>query len=101
MFEAPEPSDLDAIEAAWPRAGDASGDVERASVLPTELYPEASSDPRPRVYGMPRWADMFSARQLLGMGVLVEELRKQRPEIERVEGEERGAAVEHLLAFVV
>ncbi|MBK9409372.1 MAG: DUF1156 domain-containing protein [Gemmatimonadetes bacterium] len=101
MFEAPEPSDLDAIEAAGHELATHRATWERASVLPTELYPEASSDPRPRVYGMPRWADMFSARQLLGMGVLVEELRKLRPEIERVEGEERGAAVEHLLAFVV
>ena len=51
--------------------------------------------------GILTWADMFSARQLLGMGVLVEELRGLRPEIVKKEGEERGRAVEHVLAFAV
>jgi adenine-specific DNA methylase len=51
--------------------------------------------------GILTWADMFSARQLLGMGVLVEELRGLRTEILKKEGEERGGAVEHLLAFAL
>jgi len=50
---------------------------------------------------MPRWADMFSPRQLLGLGVLVEELRALRPEIMAKENEGRGGAVEHLLAFAI
>ncbi|HTP28422.1 MAG TPA: hypothetical protein VMK12_22545, partial [Anaeromyxobacteraceae bacterium] len=63
--------------------------------------PEVSSDPRPRLYGMPRWADMFSPRQLLSMGVVVEELRGLRPMIEKKEGQETGQVVEHLLAFAI
>lgn len=100
-FEPPEPSDLEAIDRAAKELAKHRARWERENVIPTELYPEATSDPRPRVYGMPRWADMFSARQLLGMGVLVEELRAMRPEIAAKEGEERGAAIEHLLAFAI
>lgn len=100
-FEPPVERDLDAIEAAATELEKHRARWERENVIPTELYPEVSSDPRPRVYGMPRWADMFSARQLLGMGVLVEELRGLRPEIVAKEGEERGAAIEHLLAFAI
>lgn len=100
-FEPPERGDLDAIEAAAKELAKHRARWERENVIPTELYPEVTSDPRPRVYGMPRWADMFSARQLLGMGVLVEELRALRPEIVAKEGEDRGGAIEHLLAFAI
>ena len=44
---------------------------------------------------------MFSPRQLLSMGVLIEELGKLRPEILKAEGCELGEAVVHLLAFVI
>ena len=50
---------------------------------------------------MPRWADLFSPRQLLALGVLVEELRRLRPEITAVEGDEMGEAIVHLLAFAL
>lgn len=98
-FEPPEDSDLQAIAAAERELEKHRARWERENVIPTELYPEVSSDPRPRNYGMPRWSAMFSARQLLGMGVLVEELRGLRREILAKEGDERGGAVEHLLAF--
>lgn len=100
-FESPERRDLDAIEAAAKELEKHRQRWERENVIPTELYPEVTSDARPRKYGMPRWTDMFSSRQLLGIGVLVEELRGLRSEIVAEEGEERGAAIEHLLAFAL
>ncbi len=66
---------------------------ERNGIIPTELYPEVSSDERLRRYGMLRWADMFSSRQLLCFGVLVEELKKLRLEMIQQEGAELGEAV--------
>jgi putative DNA methylase len=101
IFEPPEPRDLEAIEAAGKELAKRRAQWERKNVIPTELYPEVTSDPRPRVYGMPRWADMFSPRQLLGMGVLVEELRALRPKIVAKDGDERAGAIEHLLAFAI
>ncbi len=65
-----------------------------------EMYPEVSSDERPRTYGMPRWADMFAPRQLLSMGTLVEELNAMRQEILKAEGIQLGEAVVHMLALI-
>jgi adenine-specific DNA methylase len=98
-FRPPEPEDLKALVEAQKELVKLRPGWEKANVIPTELYPEISSDERPRLYGMPRWADMFSPRQLLAMGVLVEELRKLRTEIIKAEGRELGEAVAHLLAF--
>ena len=98
-FQPPETEDLKALEAAARAVKKLRPAWEKANVIPTELYPEVTTDPRPRVYGMPRWADMFSPRQLLCFGVLVEELSNMRKELLEEEGEEMGQAVEHLLAF--
>jgi adenine-specific DNA methylase len=72
---------------------------EKVNIIPTEKYPEVTMDERPRLYGMPTWADMLSPRQLLCMGVLVEELRKLRVEIVNAEATDLGEAISHLLAF--
>ena len=53
------------------------------------------------MYGLTTWAGLFSSRQLLGFGVLVEELRRLRSLILEEEGAEFGQAVCVLLAFVI
>ncbi|MFH1952404.1 MAG: DUF1156 domain-containing protein [Pseudomonadota bacterium] len=98
-FQPPTPEDLKALEAAEKELARLRPGWEKSNVIPTELYPEVTSDDRPRIYGMPRWADMFSPRQLLCFGVLVEELRKLRAEIVKAERAEMGEAVVHLLAM--
>jgi adenine-specific DNA methylase len=100
-FQPPESADVQALEAAEKELARLRPGLERNNIIPTELYPEVSSDERPRLYGMPRWADMFSPRQLLCFGVLVEELRKLRSEIVKADGTDVAAAVEHLLAFAI
>jgi adenine-specific DNA methylase len=98
-FRPPEPTDLKALEAAEKELERLRPQWERDGIIPTEEYPEISSDERPRLYGMPRWSDLFSPRQLLALGTLVEELRHLRTEIVETEGEETGEAVVHLLAL--
>ena len=100
-FELPTPEDLKALVDAEKELARLRPGWEKANIIPTEFYPEVSSDPRPRAYGMPRWADMFAPRQLLCMGVMVEELLKLRPEVIKADGPELGEAVVHLLAFVI
>lgn len=100
-FEPPEQPDLDAIEAAAKELKKHRARWEKENVIPTERIPVGDETGEPLARGITTWADMFSARQLLGMGVLVEELRGLRPEIVAKEGEERGAAIEHLLAFAI
>lgn len=100
-FEPPVERDLDAIEAADRELKKHRTRWEKENVIPTERIPVGDKTGEPLARGITTWADMFSARQLLGMGVLVEELRALRPEIVSKEGEERGAAIEHLLAFAI
>lgn len=100
-FQPPEPADLRALEEAERELERLRPAWEKGNVIPTEYYPVISSDDRPRLYGMPRWSDMFSPRQLLCFGVLVEELRNLRPEMVRAEGTATGQAVERLLAFAI
>jgi adenine-specific DNA methylase len=99
IFRPPYKEDLEALEMAEEALERIRPEWERRNVIPTELYPDVTTDPRPRIYGMPKWADMFSPRQLLCFGVLVEELQKLKPEIRKREGEEKGNAVITLLAF--
>ena len=47
---------------------------ERDNILPTEEVPHGD-DQRPHNYGMPRWRDMFSPRQLLAHGYCVQAFR--------------------------
>ena len=100
-FQPPTQEDLDAMTAATKALAKLRPDWEANGIIPTEQFPAVSSDERPIIYGMPRWADMFNARQLLGIGVLVEELKKLRPEILKNEGKEKGEGVELLLAVII
>jgi len=56
---------------------------------------------RPVYYGMARWCDLFTPRQLLGHLTLVEELNRLKPEILRELGLERGRAVVTYLQFMI
>lgn len=100
-FRSPLQADFDALAAAEEHLQQVRGDWEARNLIPTEEYPIVTSDARPRTYGMPRWADMFSPRQLLGFGVLMEELQTLRAETIAAEGEQLGEAILHLLAFAI
>ena len=100
-YRPPQQADYDAIAEAATELSRLRPSWERDNVIPNELYPRDSSELRPLAYGMPRWRDMFSPRQLLSLGVLVEELRTLRREIWEAEGAEQGAAIEALLALAI
>jgi adenine-specific DNA methylase len=98
-FRPPQQADLDALDAAEAQLQQWRGDWEARNLIPTESIPEGSKTREPLQRGVSRWADMFSPRQLLGFGVLMEELQALRSAIIEAEGEEVGEAVIHLLAF--
>jgi putative DNA methylase len=54
-----------------------------------------------RLYGVTRWCEMFTSRQLLGHITLTEELRRMGPEIIGDLGEDRGRAVITYLQFAI
>ena len=100
-FRPPQQPDLDALEAADAQLQQWRGDWEARNLIPTERVPHGSKTREPLQRGLYQWADMFSPRQLLGFGVLMEELHAIRPMILAEEGQDAGEAVVHMLAFAI
>ena len=100
-FEPPVETDLKAIRAAEAELARNRSRWEQESIIPTERILEGAKTREPLQRGIDHWAVMFSPRQLLGMAVLVEELKKLRPDIQQREGQEHADAIEHLLALAL
>lgn len=74
-FRAPTTTDFAALASAETELDRLRPEWEANDILPKELVPEGN-DNRPHHYGMSRWRDMFSPRQLLVHGTFVDEYRK-------------------------
>jgi len=66
FFRPSNERDLDALAAAERRLAENWPEWEAAGLIPTEQIPSDINDTRPIRYGMPRWCDLFTSRQLLG-----------------------------------
>ncbi|MDN5345523.1 MAG: putative methylase [Clostridia bacterium] len=100
FFRPPNDRDLAALAAAEQRLQECWPAWERQGLIPTEGIP-AGNDMRPVIYGMTRWCDLFTPRQLLGHLTLVAELNRLKPEILQELGEERGRAVVTYLQLMI
>lgn len=100
FFRPPNEADLAALAEAERRLKERWPEWERQGLIPTEHFPEGN-DMRPVMYGMTRWCDLFTPRQLLGHLTMVEELNRMKPEIIAELGEERGRAVVTYLQFAI
>ncbi|MFZ2055382.1 MAG: DUF1156 domain-containing protein, partial [Candidatus Aminicenantales bacterium] len=100
-FHPPEQPDLKAREDAEKELAKVIGSWKKNNIVPTEKIPVGDKTGEPMARGIRDWFEMFSPRQLLAMGILVEELKNLHPEIIKAEGKDRGEAVVHLLAFVI
>ena len=100
-FRAPNAADLAGIAAAEAELERLLPAWEAEDVLPDEPVPPGN-DERPHLYGMPRWRDMFTPRQLLVHGCFVEEYRKLIPEVREAYSDvpDRADAVLTLLAMI-
>ena len=100
-FRPPHQQDLEAIAAAEAQLTQCRADWEARNLLPTEVIPPGSKTAEPRARGIHTWAEMFTPRQLLGFGVLMEQLQLLRRNIIAKEGPVMGEAIVHLLAFAL
>ncbi len=100
FFRPPNDRDLEALAGAEKLLRQRWPEWERQGLIPTENFPPGN-DMRPVYYGMTRWCDMFTPRQLLGHLILVEELNRLKPEILEEIGLERGRAVVTYLQFMI
>jgi putative DNA methylase len=101
-FQPPEPVDLVALEEAEKELARLRPGWERASIIPTERIPNGDQPgTRLLIGGIGNWADMFSSRQLLALGVLVEELQALRPILAENEKTDLGEAIQHFLSLAI
>jgi len=100
FFRAPNDRDLDALKRAEARLKEKWDEWDSQGLIPTEKFPEGN-DMRPVIYGMPRWCDLFTPRQLLGHVTLIEMLNELKPKILAELGDEKGRAVVTYLQFAI
>jgi putative DNA methylase len=101
-FLPPTAEDLKAMQDAEKKLSELRPNWERDGIIPTERIPEGDQPGgRLIIAGIKSWADMFTPRQLLCFGVLVEELNRLRPEITKMDGHAVGEAIIHLLALTI
>lgn len=100
FFRPPNDTDLKALTEAERRLQENWDRWDAEGLVPTEQFPQGN-DMRPVLYGMPRWCDMFTPRQLLGHLYLIEELNKLKPQILAELGYEKGRAVVTYLQFAI
>jgi putative DNA methylase len=101
-FRAPNEQDFEGLRLAETKLRENWARWDEVGLIPTEAIPERSNYNRGhRLYGITRWCDMFTPRQLLGHVLLTEELIRLQPQILAVLGEERGKAIVTYLQFAI
>ena len=100
-FRPPTPEDVAAAQRADAALAANLPGWEARGLVPREPYPDQTNDPRPLLYGMPTWADLFSPRQLLSTLTLVETLQALAFELSQSVGPERAHALWTYLALAV
>ena len=101
-FRTPSRVDLNALTAAGAELGRLLPEWESEDVLPDEAIPSGNKTNELHSYGMTRWRDMFTPRQLLVHGTFVEEYRRLIPEIRAELGDQQRAnAVLALIATIL
>jgi len=101
-FRAPTDTDLKGVATAETELERFLPIWEAEDVLPDEPVPAGDKTKEPHNYGVRRWRDMFTPRQLLVHGCFVEEYRKLIPEIRKAYADDpdRADAVLTLLAII-
>jgi adenine-specific DNA methylase len=104
FFRPPNARDLAAISEAQRRLQDKWPEWEAEGLIPTEEIPPGHRrDERDGLvnYGITRWTQMFTPRQLLGHLYLIEGLNRLKPAVLRELGTAKGRAVVTYLQFAI
>lgn len=100
-FRPPSAADFAAVAAAEEELARRLPGWLAHGIIPDEEIPTGNKTSEPQRYGMTRWRDLFSPRQLLALGTTVEVLRELAAEIERELPADQARAVRTYLAFAV
>lgn len=100
-FRAATETDLKAVVAAEQELQSLLPRWSQEDVLPTEAVPEGSKTRELLNFGMNTWQGVFSSRQLLTQGVILEEWRRLVPEVrEAVSDPKRAEEIAAVLAMI-
>jgi len=101
FFRPPKESDLSALAEAERTLREKWENWQAQGLIPTEKIPFGQKTSEPLRYGISRWCDMFTPRQLLGHLTLLEGVNRLRPQILESLGSEKGRAVTTYLQYAV
>ena len=104
FFRPPNKTDIDALERAAERFTNVREQLEAGDLIPTEEIPPGHrSEERDIIfkYGINRWTDMFTPRQLLGHSSLIKHLKAMAPKILAEFGPNRGKALVTYLQLLI
>ncbi|WP_411129792.1 DUF1156 domain-containing protein [Streptomyces sp. x-19] len=100
-YRAPSSEDAACLERASDYLGKHRAGWEATGCLPTEEIPEISNyDRGHRMYGITRWTEMFTERQLVVHAVFAEELQRLLTEAEEDLGQEKAYALLTVLGMI-
>jgi putative DNA methylase len=100
-FRPPNKTDLRVLESARNSLDKTLPGWVKGNLLPNERIPQGDKTKEPQRVGHSTWASLFSNRQLLAMGVLVEELAHLRKLLVNEEDPEIAEAIYLLLSLMV
>ena len=100
FYREPVQEDYDALDRAEKALQENWDHWEGMDLIPTERIP-VINDMRPVLYGMTRWCDMFTPRQLLGHLTAMETLHDMIPGLIEEHGREKGIAIAHYLQYMI
>lgn len=100
-FRSPDERDIAALAEAERRLAAKWEAWDAAGLIPTERLPDGEKQKEPLRYGMIRWCDLFTPRQLLGHLTLIEGLNRLKPQLLAELGAERGRAVATYLQLAI
>lgn len=98
-FRVPTKEEDEAVEKGEIRLKEKLPAWKAKNLVPIENFPETANDTRPIQYGMPRWCDLFSPRQLLTHLTYVEKFLQVKKRL--FAGKERGSAEWDFTAAVI
>ncbi len=99
-FRSPTTLDEQGLAAAETTLGESLRRWLSEGVLPDEAIPAGLKTAEPLRYGMRRWIDMFSPRQLVVHAAFVEEFHKLEPEVKDSVAGERADAILGIIALM-
>ena len=100
IFREPTDADFEALQRAKEVLLEKWNYWEEMDLIPTDKILKMN-DNRPNIYGMYRWCDMFTHRQLLGHLTAMETLHNMMPEILQKYGQDKGTAIITYLQYMI